>query len=133
MKLRQKIALGLCVFYLVSVIGVALSLHFCGGELSAVHFSKAAPACAGCKTAEKKDTTNKCCKNTSVDAKIKDSHQSGSKVDIPKNYSIQWFLAPFLSRVINSVFPKLFSKIENKAPPFAARISIYAFNCVFRN
>lgn len=133
MKLRQKIALGLCVFYLVSVIGVALSLHFCGGELFAVHFSKAAVACSGCKTVEKKDTTNKCCKNTSVDAKIKDSHQSGSKVDVPKNYSIQWFLAPFLSRVIDAVFPNLFSKIENKAPPFVSGISIYVFNCVFRN
>lgn len=132
MKLKQKIALGLCAFYLVSVIGVALSLHFCGGSLSAVHFTEV-PKCKMCKTKEKETASNKCCKNTAVDAKIKDSHESGSKVSIPKNYSIQLFLVPFLSEAIHFILPKLSSKIENKAPPFSARVSLYAYNCVFRN
>ncbi len=132
MKLRQKLALGLCAFYLFSVIGVALSLHFCGGELSAVNLSQVSH-CAGCKAAEKTAESNKCCKNTSVDAKIKDCHESGSKVNLPKNYSIQLFLAPFLSEMVHFFLPALFSKIENKAPPFSARFSLYAYNCVFRN
>jgi len=132
MKLRQKIALGLCAFYLISVIGVALSLHFCGGELSAVQFTEAAK-CKFCTDTEKSDMANKCCKNTAVDAKIKDSHQSGLKVELPKNYGIKLFFAPFILEMVESILPKLFSKVENKAPPFSSRVPLYAFNCVFRN
>lgn len=132
MKLKQKIALGLCAFYLLSVIGVALSLHFCGGELSSVHYLTKAVTCKGCKAVEK-PIESKCCKNTSIDAKIKDSHQSGVKTNLPKNYSIQLFLAPFLSEVLESLLPDLFSKIENKAPPFSAGVALYIFHCVFRN
>lgn len=132
MKLRQKIALGLCTFYLISVIGVALSLHFCGDQLSSVHFIKTAH-CPGCKAAEKSETSNKCCKNTVVDAKIKDSHQSAVKVSLPKNYSIRLFLTPFLSDILESLLPKLFSKLENKAPPFSGGVALYIYHCVFRN
>lgn len=132
MKLRQKIALGLCAFYLISVIGVALSLHFCGGELSSVHFTEVAK-CKGCKGDAKMAESNKCCKNTAVDAKIKDSHESGLKVNVPKNYSIQLFLAPFFTAVFRAVLPMLFNEAENKAPPLSARVSLYAYNCVFRN
>ena len=81
MKLQQKIATALCAFYLISVIGVALSLHFCGGQLSSVHFTKAA-SCKGCKAAEKSAVSTKCCKNSNIDAKVKDSHETGTKVNI---------------------------------------------------
>jgi hypothetical protein len=132
MKLKQKIALGLCAFYLISVIGVALSLHFCGGSLSSVHFTQTAK-CNGCAAAEKKAESNNCCKNTAVDAKIKDSHQSGTAVSLPKNFSIQLFFFPFVWETLENILPKLFSRIENKAPPLSARFSLYAYNCVFRN
>lgn len=132
MKLKQKIALGFCAFYLISVIGVALSLHFCGNKLSAVYFTEVAH-CKGCKAAEKPAKDNTCCKNTAVDAKIKDCHQSAEKVSLPKNYSIQLFLTPFLSELFHAVLPRLFSKAEHKAPPLSTRVSLYAYNCVFRN
>jgi len=132
MNLKQQITLGLCAFYLISVIGVALSLHFCGGKLASVHLTEVA-RCGTCKMTKKASAENNCCKNTAVDAKIKDSHQSGLKVDLPKNYSIQLFIAPFISGLIKGVLPKLFSKAENKAPPLSAKLSLYAYNCVFRN
>ena len=133
MKLKQKIALGLCAFYLVSVIGVALSLHFCGGQLSGIHLAEVAH-CSGCKEAEKPvKADDSCCKNTKVDAKIKDSHQTGLKVDIPKNYSLPVFLSSFFSEMVESILPNIFSKIENKVPPLSARLALHAYNCVFRN
>jgi hypothetical protein len=132
MNLKQKIAFGLCIFYLVSVIGVGLNLHFCGGKLSSVHLNETA-FCKGCLSAEKTVKKDNCCKNTVVDAKIKDSHQSGTKVDLPKNFSIRLFIAPFIREVTSNVLPKVFSKAENKAPPLSARLSLYAYNCVFRN
>jgi len=133
MKLRQKIALGLCAFYLISVIGVALSLHFCGGQLSGIHLTEVAH-CGGCKEAEKPvKADDSCCKNTKVDAKIKDSHQTGLKIDIPKNYSLPVFLSSFFLRMLESAFPKIFSKVESKVPPLSARLALHAYNCVFRN
>lgn len=132
MKLKQKIALGLCAFYLISVIGIALSLHFCGGKLASVQFSKTA-GCKFCKAMEKKAADNSCCKNSKIDAKVKDSHQSATKVNLPKNYGVQHFLAPVFTEIIRTLLPKLLSKAENKAPPFSARVSLYAYNCVFRN
>lgn len=132
MKLRQKIAMGLCAFYLISVIGIALSLHFCGGNLAAVQFT-AQKHCEGCPSAEQKDMSNTCCKNTAVDAKIKDSHETGFKVSVPKNYGFTLWLAPFLSELISAVLPVLFSKNVEEAPPLSSRVSLYAYNCVFRN
>lgn len=135
MKLKQKFALGLCVFYLISVIGVALSLHFCGAELRSVKFTRV-PVCKACKAAEKKDGASmpgsKCCKNSAVDARIKDSHESGTKVSIPKNYSIELFLTSFLAEIFQSVVPHLFGQLENKAPPLSARLALYVYHCVFR-
>ena len=132
MKLRQRIALGLCTFYLVSVIGIALSLHFCGGKLSSIHFTKRAE-CSACKKSEKAAMANKCCKNTDVKAKITDSHETGFKVSLPKNFSIQSFLTPIFSEFMELVLPKLFNRAENKAPPLSARFSLHVFYCVFRN
>ncbi|KIO76030.1 hypothetical protein TH53_16980 [Pedobacter lusitanus] len=133
MKLKQKIALGLCAFYLVSVIGVALSLHFCGGKLSGIHLTEVAH-CGGCKEAEKPvKADDSCCKNTKVDAKIKDSHQTGLKVDVPKNQSLPVLVPSFFAEIADFVLPNLFSRIENKVPPLSARLALHAYNCVFRN
>lgn len=134
MKLRRKIAYGLCVFYLLSVIGIALSLHFCSGKLSSVDFA-AETACKMCKGDESKKLAkdDTCCKNHKVEAKVTDKHQVGEKVNMPKNFSITLFLAPIIADYFQSLLPTLFSSIENKAPPLSSRISLHVFNCVFRN
>ncbi|MCD0487317.1 hypothetical protein LPB86_03695 [Pedobacter sp. MC2016-14] len=132
MKLRQKIALGLCAFYLVSVIGVALSLHFCGGKLASIHFTETAK-CKICKTDTKMGKNSGCCKNTDVSAKVTDSHESGFKVNLPKDFSVKLFLSPILAEVAQKMLPHFFGRMENKAPPLSARISLHLYNCVFRN
>jgi hypothetical protein len=134
MKMRQKIALGLSAFYLLSVIGIAMNLHFCSNNLSSVEFTKKA-TCKACKSTENKGLAKKdnCCKSTTVAAKVTDQHQSGSKVDMPKNFSIALFITPMIAEFLQSFLPGLFSKIENKAPPLSATISLYLFHCVFRN
>jgi hypothetical protein len=136
MKLRQKTAFGLCIFYLMSVIGVALSLHFCAGKLSSVHLTETA-ICKVCKMDAKKNvklaSSKECCKNTNVEAKVTDSHESGSKVSLPQNFSIKLFLSPIFADLFQSILPKLFSKAERSAPPLSARLSLYAYHCVFRN
>lgn len=132
MKARQKLTLGLCAFYLMSIIGIALNMHFCGGQLSAVRFTETAK-CGACKGAEKKKQNSGCCKDTSVEAKVKDSHEAGVKVAVPKDFSLELFLGPMMSDALHFLLPNLFSRTENKAPPLSSVLSLHAFNCVFRN
>lgn len=130
MNIKQKIALGLCAFYLVSVIGLALSMHFCAGKLSSVAFVETA-LCKVCKKAEK--VSHNCCKTTAVDVKIKDSHQAGFKVKLPDNFSLQLFLGPRVADLFAAAIPSFLTKVENKAPPLSSIISLHIYHCVFRN
>ncbi len=130
--MRQNIALGLSIFYLLSVIGVALSLHFCSGDLSSVRIASKAK-CGMCKADQKAQDSDHCCKNTAFEAKVTDSHQSGSKVDLPTDFGFTLFLAPIISQYLEALLPQFLSKALNKAPPLSARQALYAFNCVYRN
>jgi hypothetical protein len=131
MKLKQKLALSLCSFYLVTVIGVALSMHFCGGKLASVAVYGAKPSCKFCKVSVEKD--NSCCKNTKVEVKVKDDHQTESSFKLPKLFSVESILPPKAIEVIGRLLPRFLSKIENKAPPKSSGVAIHVFNCVFRN
>ncbi len=132
MKIRQRTAFGLSLFYLVTVIGLALNLHYCGGKLSSVKLN--APAeCKVCKNERKIASGRDCCKTTGFELKVKDSHQAGLKVKLPSDFGIQLFLVP-VSTVFNS-WNAAFVQVArgNKAPPRAAIVPLHLFNCVFRN
>lgn len=133
MKLKQKLALALCTFYAVSVIGVALSMHFCGGKLADVAFYANKTSCKFCKTepVDKKD--DGCCKNTNVEVKVKDSHHAEASVKLPKLFSLETFLPSHIVSFLKPFFPKYFGGSVNKAPPQTSTISLQILNCVFRN
>ncbi len=133
MKLKQKLAIGLCTFYLVSVIGIALSMHFCGGRLASVSISNAQAACKLCKTekADKKD--DGCCKNTKVVVKLKDSHQVESSLKLPKVFSLETYLPARITTLFRPFLPAFFTQLENKAPPRTTGVSLQVLHCVFRN
>lgn len=134
MKLKQKIALSLAVLYAVSVMGFALSLHFCGGKLENVKLFSDEISCKFCKEipAEKKKDDG-CCKNTQVTVKVKDSHQTAAQIQMPKLFSIQLFLHPPVLEFLSNIKPEFYSKISNKAPPLSSRVALHVFNCIFRN
>ena len=132
MKLQQKIAMALCAFYLISVIGVAMNMHFCSGKLSEVSLHKTT-GCGSCKSESKLAKNNKCCKNTAVEAKIKDSHKVESKVSLPKDFSIELFLGPVVSELFKIILPNTSGGSDNKAPPLSSIFSLHLLNCVFRN
>lgn len=134
MKLKQKIALSLAVFYAVSVMGLALSLHFCGDKLENVKLFSNEISCKFCKDipAEKKKDDG-CCKNTQVTVKVKDSHQIEAQTQMPKLFSIQLFLHPPVLEFLSNITPAFFNKITNKAPPLSLGVALHVFNCIFRN
>jgi len=132
MKLQQKIAMALCALYLISVIGVAMNMHFCSGKLSGVSFKKTA-GCGACKSESKYAKNNNCCKDTSVEAKIKDSHKGEAKVNLPQDFSIELFFGPVVSELFKIVLPNTSGGSVNKAPPLSSIFSLHILNCVFRN
>lgn len=133
MRLKQKIALSLAVFYAVSVMGLALSLHFCGGKLANVKIFSNEVSCKFCKEIPAENKDDGCCKNTQVTVKVKDSHQAEAQTQMPKLFSIQLFIHPPVLEFISNISPDFFSKISNKAPPLSARLALHVFNCIFRN
>ncbi len=133
MSFKQKLAISLCTFYLVSVIGVALSLHFCGGKLAAVSATNAKASCTYCKAESTTQKDDNCCKNTNIDVKVKDNHQVESAVKLPKLFSTDFFIHSNYSEAFKWFFPKFFSNLENKAPPKSTSVALHVMNCVFRN
>ena len=132
MKMQQKIAMGLCAFYLITVIGLAVNMHFCGGKLSSVNLIES-PKCPSCKTDGKMAKTHDCCKDKSVEVKIKDNHHAALKLSLPEDFGIQLVLQHEFAHFINPVISKLFLTAVNKAPPLSAVLSLHVFHCVFRN
>ena len=125
--------MALCAFYLISVIGVAMNMHFCSGKLAEVSFHKAA-GCGACKDEGKKlAKTSDCCKDTSVAAKITDSHKAGNKVNLPQDFSVELFFGPVVAELFKLIMPNTSGHHVNKAPPLSAILSLHIFNCVFRN
>lgn len=133
MKLKQKLALGLSAFYMLSVIGVALSMHFCGGKLASVSLFTNEVACKYCKAEPVAKKDDSCCKNTKVEVKVKDNHKAESSFKLPKLFSLEIILGQRLADFFRPYFPNFFSKVENKAPPKSTRVSLHLLNCVFRN
>ncbi len=132
MKLQQKIAMALCAFYLITVIGIAVNMHFCSGKLSSVKLIEQAK-CGACKGENKVKKAHDCCKDTSVDVKVKDSHEVGFKVKLPQNFSLELFLGPALIQSVKRTVSRLALKAQNKAPPLSAVVSLHLYHCVFRN
>ena len=69
MKFKKHISLFLAVLLLVSNVGLAFNVHFCGGEVSSVSLNSTLPSlqsengCCGKKVTTKKDS---CCKDKKI-------------------------------------------------------------------
>ena len=133
MSLKQKLAISLCAFYLFSVIGVALSLHFCGGKLASISASNAKEVCKYCKSEPIAQKDDNCCKNTKIDVKVKNNHQIESAVKLPKVFSIDAFIPRIAHTIFKQFLPSLFNKAESRNPPKITGVALHVMNCVFRD
>ncbi len=123
MNLRKSTCLILAFFLLVSNMGLAFNVHFCGGKVSSISTAyKIDEACAMPKKAsptkkccaEKAKENKKCCSDKKVDLKKK------SEEVVVKTFSFQAEL-PF---VINDWKPIIF---ENQ--PLATKQNIVEYCC----
>jgi hypothetical protein len=132
MKMQQKLAAALCAFYLITVIGFAVNMHFCSGKLSSVKLNETAK-CSACKSEKALAKKHDCCETSSIEAKITDSHEAGFKVKLPQDFSITLFLTQRFSFLAESVRTFSIAGALNKAPPLSSIFSLHLLNCVFRN
>lgn len=133
MNRKQRIALSMAALYVVSILGLALSLHFCGGRLANVELFSSEVSCKLCKDIPNEKKEDGCCNNTTVSVKVKDSHQISAKTLLPELFSIELFTIQPVIDLVQKNTVKLVSKSLNKAPPRSVWISLHIFNCIFRN
>ena len=133
MQLKQKFAITLCLYYLICTVGLALSLHFCGGKLATVAAKEAQAVCKYCAEAKKMVEGDGCCKNTKVEVKVKDNHQLEAAYKLPKLFATILFFHPAVSQYFGWLFSSVEVPLAFKAPPKIAAVALHIFNCVFRN
>jgi hypothetical protein len=83
--LKRSGALLLLVLYLITGIGFAITLHYCGNLVTSV---KIGASFSSCKK-QGMMPGMKCCKNKRIDIKIKDSHQGESQSFLSKLFGFR--------------------------------------------
>jgi hypothetical protein len=132
MKLKKHISLFLAVLILVSNVGFAFNVHYCGGMISSITLDSNAVSTSlqnekDCcqKLTSKKDS---CCK----DKKIVIQKKADDK--IIKSFSFQLdapFLVPIFQSAVFNTFPSFENKVslsyccDANAPPFYKLYSQY--------
>src|ERR1700744_3247826 len=83
--LKRSGALLLLVLYLVTGIGFAINLHYCGKLVTSVNIDASFTSCKKPGMMQ----GMKCCRNKRIDIKIKDSHQGESHSFLSKIFSFK--------------------------------------------
>lgn len=116
---------GICLvvlLYLITATGFAMNLHFCGKSIESVKINAPAKNCG---------MDSKCCKNTHVEVKVKDAHQT-SHTSFTGNNLI--FLVPVLSYAAlhEPLTISQAAKVVSERGPPLFTIPVYLKNCTFR-
>lgn len=131
MKFKKHISIFLAVLLLVSNVGFAFNVHYCGGEISSVSLNSTLPSlqtekgCCEKKVASKKDS---CCKDKKI------VFQKKTDTGIVKSFSFQFdyvFLAPEFQPVVFEEVPNFKNNLsfsyycDANAPPLFKLYSQY--------
>ena len=117
--------------YLVTALGFALNLHFCGKVLASASIIVPAKSCAVPLAARK------CCKEKQVDLKVKDAHQGESPSLMMKLFGFEVSKIPFGDYVL-SAQQALLDKLNANPPPpppptpSSGKAAQYIKNCSLR-
>lgn len=127
--LKRSGAISLTMLYIVTVLGFALNLHYCGTQISSVNINAPAVECSMAKIPGKM----KCCKDSQLQVKVKDAHQAEPESVLAKVFG---FELPRLSfdNIFLSTQHTLLEKLFDRSPPDepAENIASFIKNCIFR-
>jgi hypothetical protein len=126
--IKRAGAFLLTSLYLITVVGFALNLHFCGSYLTSVKIDAPAKSCG--MLSEKK---MKCCTNKHFEVKVKDAHQAQSQLFLAKTFALELPRLPFADFQLNTQ-QFLSRQYSYRGPPDPPLPDISAFlkNCTFR-
>lgn len=96
--MKKLVVLLLLPLYLLSVPGLAYSLHFCGKALTSFSFAQKAKKSCPCK---KSQSPSDCCDDQQVNTQTDDSLQTAAafKLDAPKLAVLTVLLPQLLARL----------------------------------
>jgi hypothetical protein len=112
---KKLVVLLLLPLYLLSVPGLAYSLHFCSKKLTSFSFAQKARKSCPCK---KSQSASDCCDDQQVDTKTDDSQQSAAafKLDAPK-LAVLTALLPHLLAQLFALSPTHLSYLDGAFVP----------------
>lgn len=131
MKFKKHISIFLAVLLLVSNVGLAFNVHYCGGEISSVSLNSTLPSlqsekgCCEKKVVSKKDS---CCKDKKIVV------QKKSDNGIVKSFSFQFdsvYVVPEFQPVVFEAVPSFKNNLtltyycDANAPPLFKLYSQY--------
>lgn len=122
-KMLKKSGIVLvALLYLITANGFAINLHFCGKSIASFKINESVKNCG---------MSSKCCKNTHVEVKVKDAHQTSHTSFTAQNLV---FLVPVFNSaslhqpLIINLVPQV---VSERGPPLPA-VPVYLKNCTFR-
>ena len=127
--LKRSGTLLLLMIYLVTGIGFAVNLHYCGKLVTSVKIDASLKNCneTGMMPGMK------CCKNKRIDIKLKDAHQGLSHSFLTKLFSFKLAAASLIpERFLPLAF--LYKASAYRGPPdrLVTATPVFIKNCTFR-
>jgi hypothetical protein len=127
--MKRSGALLLTMLYTVTVLGFALTLHYCGTQIASVKIDSPAISCKKVQDCGKM----KCCKNKQLQIKANDAHHAEPISILSKLFgfdiqrlSFDGFFSPSQQSSVNLSF-------EHTPPDNAwQNIATFIKNCIFR-
>jgi len=107
--MKKAGVLFLVLMYVITSTGFALNLHHCGNRVADIEINAPAKSCIKPMAKGKM----KCCKDTKLDVKVKDSHESQpvsfltkvSPVDVPRS-AFENFILPVHQMLLEVFFDR---------------------------
>lgn len=107
--MKKAGVLFLVLMYVITSTGFALNLHHCGNRVADIKINAPAKSCIKPMAKSKM----KCCKDTKLDVKVKDSHESQpisfltkvSPVDVPRS-AFENFILPVHQMLLEVFFDR---------------------------
>jgi len=111
--IKRSGALFLTKLYIVTALGFALNIHYCGTALAGVKINAPAKSCKMLSAGKMK-----CCKDKEIDVKIKDAHQGESPSFLFEVFGFEIPKTSFGDFAL-SAQQALLEKLSAKRPPGA--------------
>ena len=120
--IKKAGVLLLVLMYVITSTGFALNLHFCGTHIADIKINAPAKSCAKPMATSKM----KCCKDTKLNVKVKDSHESQPNAFIAKTSPINLQRSAFEDFIL-PVHQMLLDAFFNREPSPPPKQAVPAF------